>query len=512
MSKGISRRDFLRGSAGLLIGAAAASAAGPSASVPGKRPNVLLIFDDQLRAQALSLNGETNIATPNIDRLARQGIVFTNAISTCPLCTPYRGMLQTGRYPTHTGLVLNWVDINPKERCIAEVFRDAGYDTGFIGKWHLSAGRLKLAGKHTATEKDRQRIRKGIAAYQNENSEPEYVPPGPQRQGYDYWAAFNFHSTFRNAFYYRDTPKRLIMPRYETDSEMDMAIEYMRTRVHSRRPFFLMVAPHPPHPPWRPDACPRGCLDRVKPVLDWRPNVGENRGSANHDPRCYYAMIVNVDDNMGRLMRFLDESGLAENTILVFTADHGEMLGSHNRFNKMVPYEEAVSVPLIIRWPRRTPAGARTDCLYTPMDHMPTLLSLAGIPVPDAADGMDLSAVTLGRRGPQQESALMMNYVAHWDYFDSGTQWPEWRGVRTKSHTYVKWLKDGREELYGNLADPYQMRNLAEGEKDVDTLKKMRARLKELLAEAHDEFLPGTSYADWYDDRRNLVRTALGPV
>ncbi len=511
MSKRISRRDFLRGSAGLVIGAAA-SAATSSAPAQEKRPNVLFIFDDQLRAQALSFNGETNITTPHIDRLAKQGIVFTNALSTCPVCTPYRGMLQTGRYPTHTGLVLNWVDIHPGERCIAEVFRDAGYDTGFIGKWHLSAGRLKRAGKHAVTKEDSQRIRKGVEAYVKQNPETEYVPPGPQRQGYDFWAAFNFHSNFRQAFYYRDTPQRLIMPGYETDSETDMAMEYMRKSVNSRKPFFLVVAPHPPHPPWRPNACPPGYLDKVKPVLDWRPNVGADRGSPNHDPRCYYAMTVNVDDNIGRFMRFLDESGLAENTIVVFTADHGEMLASHNRFNKMVPYEEAVNVPLIIRWPGRTPAGLRTDCLHTPVDHMPTMLSLAGIPVPDTCDGMDLSAVALGRRGPQRESALMMNYVSHWDFFDSGTLWPEWRAVRNKSHTYVKWLKDNKEELYDNLADPYQMRNLAENQTDLATLKRLRERLNDLLREAHDDFLPGTAYADWYDEKRNLVRTALGPV
>lgn len=512
MSKGISRREFIRTSAGVFLGAATASAAGALSSPEKKRPNILLIFDDQLRAQSVSFNGETNIATPHIDRLARQGVVFTNAVSPCPLCTPYRGMLQTGRYPTHTGLVLNWVDINPNERCIAEQFRDGGYETGFIGKWHLSAGRLKRAGKHTTTQADQERIREGTAAYLKENPEPEYVPPGPGRQGYDYWAAYNFHCEFQKPFYYRDTPKRLIMPGYETDAEIDMAMDYMRKRVNSSRPFFLTVAPHPPHPPWRPDACPGGYLDKVKPELDWRPNVGKNRGSKDHDPRCYYAMIANLDDNVGRLMKFLEESGLADDTIVVFTADHGEMLGSHDRFNKMVPYAEAVNVPLIIRWPGHTPAGVRTDSLYTPMDHLPTLLSLVGLPVPDAADGMNLSAAARGRKGIERDDALIMNYVSHWDFFDSGTLWPEWRGVKTKTHTYVKWLKEGREELYDNRADPYQMTNLAEGSKDDATLKTLRARLNGLLAAAHDEFLPGTAYADWYDDERNLVRTALGPV
>jgi len=105
----------------------------------------------------------------------------------------------------------------------------------------------------------------------------------------------------------------------------------------------------------------------------------------------------------------------------------------------------------------------------------------------------------------------MANYVSHWDFFDSGTNWPEWRGVRTERYTYAKWL-DGKEELYDNVEDPYQMKNLAESEKDSPVLKRLRVRLAELLSDAHDEFLPGTAYADWYDDERNLVKTALGPV
>jgi hypothetical protein len=105
----------------------------------------------------------------------------------------------------------------------------------------------------------------------------------------------------------------------------------------------------------------------------------------------------------------------------------------------------------------------------------------------------------------------MANYVSHWDFFDSGTAWPEWRALRTLTHTYVKWL-NGKEELYNNVTDPYQMKNLVGNEQDAPMLEKLRARLTKLLAEAHDEFLPGTAYADWYDDERNLVKTALGPV
>jgi len=517
MSRRINRREFIAGSAG-LASVAMTSCARERAVLeqkPGpQRPNVIFYFADQLRSQALSCNGGTNVPTPHIDRLARQGVAFSNGISTCPICTPYRGMVQTGRYPTHTGIVLNWVNINPRERCIAEEFADAGYRTGFIGKWHLNAGRIGPRGKHLAglTPEERRRIQKRAAEYVKANPETEYVPPGEQRQGYEYWAAYNFHMAFRRAFYYRDTPKRLYMRGYETDAETDMAIEFMRQQSRSQDPFFLTVAPHPPHPPWNRWMCPDGYYEKIGPEIDWRPNVPEPVYSRNQDVRAYYAMIANVDDNIGRLMRFLDESGLAENTIVVFTSDHGEMLWSHGRLNKMVPYEEAVSVPLIVRWPGRVPAGLKSDVLYTPVDHMPTLLSLAGIGTPAGKDGMDLSAAVCGDTQQERDAALMMNYVSHWDYFDSGTEWPEWRGVRTKTHTYVKWFAEGREELYHNVEDPYQLRNLAAGQQDIATLKRMRGRLNDLLAQAHDEFLPGTAYADWYDDDRNLVRTALGAV
>jgi hypothetical protein len=122
---------------------------------------------------------------------------------------------------------------------------------------------------------------------------------------------------------------------------------------------------------------------------------------------------------------------------------------------------------------------------------------------------VDLSRVVLGQGRVNRDEVLMMNYVSHWDFFQSGTLWPEWRGVRTKQYTYAKWLT-GQEELYDNVNDPCQMKNLAQGQKDLPRLQKMRGTLKDLLAQAHDDFQPGTQYADWYDERRNLIRTALG--
>ena len=484
-----------------------------AAPAPDGRPNIIVMFDDQLRADVCGVYGGKNITTPNIDRLAREGVVFDNALSTCPLCTPYRAMLQTGRYPTHTGVVLNWVEINPRERGIAHIFAEAGYRTGFIGKWHLAAGVRKRAGQHAATQQDEERIRTAEAAYLKENPEPEYVPPGLARLGYDFWQAYNFHSDFKHAFYYEDTPKRLFMKGYETDAETDMAMTFMSRQQAEGKPFLLMVAPHPPHPPMKPEACPAGYLDRIREDLIWAPNVPQDDRHRRNpsSSRCYYAMAKNVDDNVGRLLEFLDRSGLAKNTIVVFTADHGEMLGSHGRQHKMTPYREAVNIPCVIRWPGHIPAGKRLDVLLTPMDHFPTLCTLAGLQAPKTCDGLDLSGEVLGTKHVDRDAVLMANYVSHWDYFDSGTRWPEWRAVHTRQYTYVKWL-DGKEELYDNQADPFQMKNLVENRDNAAVLAKLRTRLGELLADAHDKFLPGTAYADWYDNERNLIKTALGPV
>lgn len=487
MNRKLTRRE--------LMGGAAALAASPQAA--SKKPNVLFYFPDQLRVQETGYSGGRNVPTPNIDRLASQGVVFTNAVSSCPLCTPYRAMLQTGRWPTLSGGVMNWINLPSTGQSMADVFASAGYETGYIGKWHLAAG------ARAGSLKRGQRV--------TPKPESEFVPPGPMRLGYEHWEAFNFHANFANAFYYRDTPQRLFMPHYETDSETDMAIEFIRNRAGSARPFFLVVAPHPPHPPWRPDQTPRKNLDQIPEQLYWRPNVKGRKDAPRYDPRCYYGMIGNADDNVGRLMRFLDESGLAENTVVVFTSDHGEMLASQGRYNKMVPYAEAVNVPLIIRWPAKTRAGSTSDVLYTPIDHFPTLASLCGLRVPDIVNGMDLSPHVLGKKGPERAEALMFNFVSHWDFPETMTEWPEWRGIRTRQHTYVRWL-NGAEELYDNLADPYQMRNLFDGRRTPGVMSRLRSRLRDLLRESHDDFLPGNRYAEWFTPERDVVRNALGPL
>ena len=502
------RREFLKlTTAGAAVMAIPGCGGTKPATKPAAtKPNVLFIFDDQLRADVCSVYGGKDITTPNIDRLAGQGVVFTNSVSSCPLCTPYRGMVQTGRYPTHSGIVMNFVEANAVQNphCVADVFAAAGYETGFIGKWHLSSGYRHeegLYGDDPAAEQ----------AYIDKNPEPEFVAPGPSRLGYRHWQAFNFHCNFKDYFYYEDEPRKIFSGRYETDTETDQAIAYMERCRNLGLPFFLNVAPHPPHPPFDPAVIPDGYLEKTPETIQWPPNIPANNPRTVMEMRCYLAMAKNMDDNLGRLMEYLDTSGLAADTIVVFTADHGEMNGSHGRVNKMVPYAEAMNLPLIIRWPNRIAPDSRTDALQTPLDHLPTLCGLAGLSIPPEVDGADLSQALLGEGSDVRDEVLIGSYTSHWDFFQTGTLWPEWRGVKTKQYTYCKWLAGG-EELYDNLADPYQMKNLAGDGVEPEILLRLRTQLKDLLAVAHDDFRPGTGYGEWYDKQRNLIRTGLGPV
>ena len=514
-----SRRDFLR-YASLGVGAALAGGCplppgegtgegggeGGGEGTADKRPNVLFILVDQLRADVCGVYGGTTISTPNIDKLASQGALFSNALSTDPLCTPYRGMFLTGRYPTHTGIIINFLDINSKYTSIAHAFRDAGYDTGCIGKWHISAGSHRWVG---VLAPDRE----AIVAYRQANPETEFVPPGDGRVGFDHWESYNFHTAFNNYWYYEDEPTKIFSQDFETDTQIDQAIAFMNRSLKSDRPFFLNVSSHPPHPPFNVAHTPDGYLAQIPLDISHPPNVPLDHPRRTNPLaiRTYYAMSKNTDDNVGRIMNYLDESGLADNTIVVFTSDHGEQHGSHGRTNKMVPYAESVNVPLIIRWPNGVPSGFVSDVLYTPMDHFPTLCGLCGIDSPSELDGEDLSKEVEGIDTIQREAVLMMNVTSDWNYLMTQTRWPEWRAVRTRQYTYIKWLS-GEEELYDNIADRYQLNDLAAGNFDDVTLRQMRDLLAALSADAHDDFLPGNAYEDWYGNERNVVRTALGPV
>ncbi len=452
--KGTSRRKFLRSASLTAAGAvlsARAPAVGQENQSMNKQPNLVVVFADQMRAQATGFMGNDQVRTPNLDKTAEQGTVFTHAVSCCPVCTPYRASLLTGRYPLSNGMVLNDVRLPLEETSIAEVLRGAGYATGYIGKWHLDGP-----------------MRGG------------FTPPGPRRQGFDYWAVANCTHNYMHSYYYRDDPEPIWIEGYDADHQTDLAIEYMRQ--HAAEPFCLFVSWGPPHGPY--NRMPEEYKIHQPEDIRLRPNCTDPR---REEISGYYSHTAALDRNFGRIMTALDELNIADRTILVFTSDHGDMLGSQAKHRKQKPWDESILVPFVMRYPGVVPAGRRTPALINVVDVMPTLLSLMRVPIPDAVEGRDLSHIATGADGPRPESAFLQHACPFIEPI------PEWRGVRTERYTYVRAL-DGPWLLYDNETDPYQMRNLV-GEPEQRGLQaRLEAELNQWLERTGDDFQPRETY------------------
>ena len=223
--------------------------------------------------------------------------------------------------------------------------------------------------------------------------------------------------------------------------------------------------------------------------------------------RVYYAMTANLDWNIGRLVNGVEALGLAENTIFVFTSDHGEMFGAQGRRAKNTFYDEAVRVPFLIRWPGVTaPASVSDACLNTP-DIMPTLLSALGLPIPEEAEGFDYSPLLRGEPVDEPESAFMQGMGAT-AIFEDGH---EWRALRGKRYTYAVYRADGSELLFDNLRDPYQMRNLVHDDEHAHLLGEMRREIEGRMAALNDSFQSCSWYERNWTRDRIILRSATMP-
>ena len=419
-------------------------------------PNLLYIFADQMRATAMGCMHTESVHSPHLDRLASQGLLFRNAVANVPVCTPSRASLITGRHALTCRCIFNDLRLPEDERSIADVLVREGYRTGYIGKWHLD----------------------GISRHM-------FTPPGRRRHGFDdYWAAYNCnHNYFDCKFYLDDNPHLQRAQGYDADVQTDQAIGFVERFVDE--PFCLYLSWGPPHSPYR--TVPQEYLDTYPPEnIELRPNVegGDRAAIAG-----YYAHITALDRNVGRLMDALDRLCLADNTIVVFSSDHGDMLWAHGRIGKEYPYEESIGIPLIVRWPDRLPAGETTDALISIADYAPTFLGLMGAPVPDRMNGRDLSATLLGHSSAEQSSLFIAEHV----YADQPPPSQPWRGVRTKRYTYARWLQGGT-LLFDNLQDPYQLRNLALDPGHETLAAELEQELQGWLARLGDDFLSGEEH------------------
>jgi len=441
----VTRREFLTRGFGAAAGSTLLGRLGLAlAQDKPRKPNIVYVFADQMRNCNLACMGNPDIKTPNMDKLASQGMLFSNATSGVPLCSPYRAMLLTGRYPLSTGVITNNIRLANDETTIATALKQQGYKTAYIGKWHLDGN----------TPAD----------------------PTDGRRGFDFWqsaAAKTLPQTKSD---------------YKPDIETDVAIQFMKE--HAAEPFCLFLSWKPPHPPYIPPKRYEKLYDPNK--ITMRPNCQGNMREAKDELSKSYAMITGLDDNIGKLMKALDDLDLAEDTIFCFASDHGDMLWSHGRENKNLPWEESVNVPFIMRYPRKIKAGQKSDLLLNSVHVGPTLLGLAQVEVPDTMEGEDLSQVVLGKGGKEPESAYILDVIPGPSGLHKGVG--TWRGVRTKRYTYAK-MTNKPWMLFDRETDPYEMNNLVDKPEARELQAKMEALLEEWLKKTGDKFEP---IDDWW--------------
>ena len=492
------RRDFLKaiglGGAALLPWPGNDPCAGAGRK---KRPNLVFVFPDEFRRHAMGFMKQDPVMTPNLDRMAAAGMVFTHAISNRPICSPYRAMLMTGQYPESNRVLWNcnsatrkWDNaLNEKSRCFSDVLRDAGYSAGYIGKWHLDSP------ERPYVEPPRR----------DGTTWDTYTRP-ERRHNFDFWYAYGVYDLHLTPHYwttYAKKDEKKEVREWSTKHETDVAIEYIRNRDAQHRkpdePFALFVSFNPPHFPF--ELVPKKYVDMYegkthKDLLN-RPNVDltlnrRNTQTAKKQVKNYFAAVTGVDEQFGRILDCLKQEGLEEDTIVVFTSDHGEMMGSHNMMGKGSWHEESVGIPLLVRWPGKVTPG-RDDLLMGVPDMMPSLLGLMGLGhrVPESVEGKDYSAVMLGKPMARPDSAVYLNYASFLQVespSDRAIQGE--RGVRTHQYTYVvKRSRDRREHeiLHDNWEDPYQLRNIADEHPELKA--QLKAKLDQWLARLNDPWL-----------------------
>ncbi len=404
------------------------------------KPNLVFVFSDQQSSDMLGCYGNEQIKTPNIDKLASEGVRFKTCVSSNPVCSPFRAMLLTGQHTLQNGVFTNDIkvitdDIVP----FGQALKNAGYRTGYVGKWHLLGG-------------DRNRG----------------VPAGPDRLGFDTFLTNNCMLDFspEAAFYFNEKGEREKFNKWEVYGQTDQVLDFIDEE--DDQPFAIVVSYHAPHD----QGAARYGGPRFKTIpelmdlydpdsISLRPNtewIAGHWGSSFEEIRAdyhgYYAMCSGIDRAMGQIVEALKEKGVYENTIIVYTSDHGDLLHSHQRpWAKSFPEDASCRVPLIVSYPKEAEQGKVSSTLVGTLDLMPTLLGLMEVDIPEQCVGADLSMSITGKEDILVESVPLFYYG------------PNWRGVFTERYTFA--FDDMNENddysfnvLYDRNVDPYQQHNL----------------------------------------------------
>ncbi len=462
-----------------------------------KQKNLVFVFADQWRAGAMGYAHEDPVLTPNMDAFCADATYCDHAFSTFPVCTAHRASLITGRYPLSMGIFTNCktglsMRLGDDEIGVGQMLKAAGYQTAYIGKWHLDEPEQNHCEAPASGARDWD----------------AFTPPGVRRHGFDYWYSYGTYDWHLTPHYWHDTPEMIRVNEWSPRHETTKAIEYLRDIRKKDQPFALYLSWNPPHSIY--DQVPQEYLD-LYPDVQLKDNVRfdhihHHTGEVvDYTPeqmklttRQYYAAVSGLDDQFGRLVHYLKEAGLYDDTVIVLSADHGDMMGSHGLMGKHVWYEESVRIPFVVRVPGNEKRLCRT-CIGS-QDMTPTLMGILGVPIPDTVEGADLSACLLTEQEDLSRESFLCACPGR-DVFlkkfaEAGRD-PKmfgWRGVRTQDYTYVMELgydvvaKPAR-YLYCTAADPQQMHPLAlDVPENRDTAAALEARVLAWMRRQNDGF------------------------
>jgi arylsulfatase A-like enzyme len=452
----LSRRQVLAAAAGAAAMALANRlpfGEGMLSAAPRKRPNIVFILTDDHRFDMLGALGHPFLKTPNMDRLVREGILFTNAFVTTSLCSPSRASFLTGRYASSHGVINNFTPWNNDNVTFMETLKKAGYDTAFIGKWHMpGVGLPRLRGVDlfvSFTKKDGQGDYYDCPLFVN------HTPVTPRKE-------------------------------YITEELTDYALDFIKERKD--RPFCLYLSHKAVHHDWKPPRHLKGMyknekIDFLAPESDkWNTWSGNNwlegsMGSMHGIYRRYCECLTSVDEQLGRVLKQLDEMGILDDTVIVYAGDNGYMWGEHRLYAKHWPYEESMRIPFVVRYPRlvRDP-GRRARQMALNIDLFPTLLELAGARPERPVDGKSLVPVLRDAKTPGRSSFM---YELFKD-FPFGGRVPPHRAVRTERHKYIEWEACRANELYDLEEDPRELMNIIGTGRDKGLLPAMKKELERL--------------------------------
>jgi len=454
------------------------------------QPNLLIVFSDQHRWCDLGCAGNDEVLSPNLDAFAQGGLQFNAAYSNCPLCVPARGTLLTGLHALKHKAIANDLPVDTSLESFGTRLKSAGYASGYIGKWHLG----------------------GVPRDQ--------AIEAPRRLGFDTWKVRQCSHDYLHPVYHDEANQLHVCEGYEPVVQTDLALDFLNAQT-ADSPWGLVLSWGPPHEPY--DAVPEQYRKHFNPAaLTLRGNVPDELGpiagaGEMGEPELrewlagYYAHIMALDEQFGRIVAQLKANGQWENTLILYTSDHGDLLGSHNMIFKQMPHEESSHIPLIAGGGLPELARGQCDGLISLVDLLPTVLSFLNVDFDaDAVDGTDLSRLLVDPSAPGADLVYLYSLLPCHYAVTRGDA--SWRTIRTKDSTFAYNADTGSDWLlFDNRKDPLQQTNLIDACPDLD-VSALRDQLFECIRQydrnlSWQELIQKEDFVDaWNHSQRHFNR------